>query len=142
MRAPELGFGSAQMRPPCASIMARAKYNPKPAPLVCLTAFGRTIEAVKDVRQVLRVDAGTFIAYANDHLPGPHRAANLDLAFRRVFQGVGNQIRDHLLNARFIGKDDGKFIREVGGDRVLLGLSRKPFGDAVQLRRGVKRQLD
>jgi hypothetical protein len=37
--APESGFGSAQMRPPCASTIARARYSPNPAPFVCLTAF-------------------------------------------------------------------------------------------------------
>ena len=83
------------------------------------------------MRQILRVDAGTFIAYANDHLPRPHGAADLDLAFRCVFQCIGNQIRDHLLDARFVGKDNWKFIRKVSGDGMLLRLSRKPFGDAA-----------
>jgi|GEM_PF-5205769 len=34
IRAPLWGEGSAQMRPPWASMIARARYNPRPAPFV------------------------------------------------------------------------------------------------------------
>ena len=39
MRAPTVVLGSAHMRPPWASTIARARYRPRPAPLVCLTAL-------------------------------------------------------------------------------------------------------
>ena len=148
MRAPESGFGacaaegveaSTQMRPPCASIMARARYNPKPCAFGLLDGIGGTIEAVEDMRQVLRVDAGAFVADANHHLLGPHRTADLDLAFRCVFQGIGNKVGDHLLDPGFVGQDDGKFIREVGGDACASWIGLQTVRPRGRLRRGAKR---
>ena len=95
-----------------------------------LDGFRRSIEPVKDVRQVLRFDPRTLVAHAHDHLLGPHASADLDLAVRGILQRIGHQVGDHLLDARFVADNDGKIRWEIRDQAMLRILRGKAFGHA------------
>ena len=93
MRAPLVECGSTQMRPPCASTTARARYKPKPGALRRTLGLRRTVEAVKDVRDVIRRHAKSLVADAHHHLLGTHLPGEADLtAFGRIFDRIRDQV--------------------------------------------------
>ena len=70
----------------------------QPCPLGMLNSFCRTKKTVEDVRQIPRVDARTFIAYADDNLLGMHASADPDLSLGRVLEGIGNKMAELIVS--------------------------------------------
>ena len=70
--------------------------------------------------QVLGFNPGTFIADTDNHLFGPRLPADFYLALWSILQRIGDKIVEHLFQACFIRQDDGKLLRKVCDDAVLL----------------------
>ena len=84
--------------------------------------FCRTIEAIKDMGQIIRFNAGSFVADTDNDLFGPYASTNFDFTLRCIFEGVGNQIDDHLFDTCFIAENDWEILREICHNRMLIGL--------------------
>ena len=76
-------------------------------------------EQVEDVRQQARFDAAAVVADAQAHFVTLHVQHDFDLpALRRIFGGVGEQVDDHLHQARLVGVHVRGFAAEAETERM------------------------
>src|SRR6266542_2686964 len=105
------------------------KIKSQPGAFRLFDGFSRTIKPVEDVWQIPGFDARSLIANTNNNLLRPHLTTDFDLTFRRVLECIGNEIDDHLIDARFVSKNDREVLREIRNNSVLGGLCTEFFCD-------------
>lgn len=107
-----------------------SEVKPQASALRFIDRFDGAVEAVENVRHILWVDAGTLVTNAQDDLLGAHFAADGDLSFGRVFDGVRDQVVEHLADTGLVGEDDGEMFGEVDADLVGASLGGEAFREA------------
>ena len=141
---------ATEIAPPCRSTIAFTIDNPRPLPpdLTPGPRRVRLVEAIEDVRQVLRRDArGAFVLDRQRDAAVDRRcaASRSVAAARRVADGVGGQILQRLLEPIAIAGDRAprparSTVASVTPRRCARALV--PRGDAVeQLRRPARRSI-
>src|SRR5262249_40331300 len=109
--APPSGRLSAQMRPPCASMMAPQIATPNPPPRPASLRARTSIELLEDAILLARGEPGPAVSHLDDGVailgPGVH----VDLrARRRVLGRVLQQVDEHLLDQCVVHGDQREIL--------------------------------
>jgi hypothetical protein len=101
-----VGFGIRPHAPTMGFNDGARQVQPQPGAFGFAAGLLCPVKAVKDVGRSPVGNPGTFIHHADHHLVGQGLPADADLTARGIFDRIGDQVAEHLFDARFICHDD------------------------------------